>query len=111
MKLSPIAIGFSLALALIALPEVAAAAAGGGAGGEAEFGSIYTWIKGIITGTLGRFLAMAAFVIGLAMGIVRQSIIAAVIGIAFAIALAYGPSVIEGVFTATLENPVAAAGR
>ena len=42
-----------------------------------------------------------ALIVGIAFGLVRQSVVAAVIGISMAIVLQYGPDVIEGIVTST----------
>lgn len=93
-----------VALSLLASVAYASATdvrsgSGGGDGGEAAFGGIYGTIRGWITGTLGKLLAVAAFLVGMGIGVVKQSVMAIVIGIAFALVLAYGPVLIEGVFS------------
>ena len=49
----------------------------------------------------GRIIALGALIVGIAFGLVRQSVVAAVIGISMAIVLQYGPDVIEGIVTST----------
>ena len=67
-----------------------------------EFDDIYTLLVGWTTGTLGRIIALGMFLVGLAAGIVNQSIISVVIGIGGALALFYGPTVISGVVAAVV---------
>lgn len=84
------------------LPSMALVAASGAAvagTGGTEFDAMFTMIKDWTEGSLGKLLAVSAFLIGMGMGIVRQSIIAIVLGIGFALALAYTPAIIEAVFT------------
>ena len=81
----------------------AGASAGGSVGGS-EFSGIWDLIQGWSQGYLGRILALGALVVGIAFGLVRQSVIAAVVGIAMAIVLQYGPDVIEGIVTATAAD-------
>jgi conjugal transfer pilus assembly protein TraA len=56
-------------------------------------GQIVSWIDG----PLGSILAVAALTVGLGMGIMQQSIGAAIIGIGFAAAVNYGPEIIQGI--------------
>ena len=67
----------------------------------AEFDDIWTLIQGWSQGVLGRIIALGALIVGIAFGLVRQSVVAAVIGISMAIVLQYGPDVIEGIVTST----------
>lgn len=67
--------------------------------GGATFDTMYTLVRGWAEGTLGKLLAVSAFLIGMGIGIVRQSVLAIVLGLAFALTLAYAPAVIDGVFT------------
>lgn len=92
-----------------ALPMLAGAAVAGSAlaaannaAGDNTFSTITNTVNAWATGSLGRLLAIAAFIIGMGVGLVRQSAIAVVVGLAFAIILAYGPGVINGIFTAAL---------
>ena len=66
------------------------------------FDPMYQMVKGWAEGTLGKLLAVSAFLIGMGIGIVRQSVLAIVLGLAFALTLAYAPTVIDGVFTFAL---------
>lgn len=77
---------------------------GGAVGGE-EFQDIWDLLQGWTQGILGRIIALGALIVGIAFGLVRQNIIAAVVGIAMAIVLQYGPDVIEGIMTGTADAP------
>lgn len=79
---------------------------GGAVGGE-EFQDIWDLLQGWTQGILGRIIALGALIVGIAFGLVRQNIIAAVVGIAMAIVLQYGPDVIEGIMTGTADAPAA----
>ncbi|MBQ9241448.1 MAG: hypothetical protein IJ164_09000 [Duodenibacillus sp.] len=88
-----------LVLALIVLslasdPTYAATA------GE-EFSDLYTLLKGWCTGYLGKSIAISFILVGLGMGIIRGSIVAAVVCIASAVALLMAPSVIDALFVAS----------
>jgi conjugal transfer pilus assembly protein TraA len=73
-----------------------------GVGGSTEFDSIVTVLTNWSTGSLGKTIALGMFIVGLAAGIVDQSVIAVVVGVAGALALSYGPTVLTGIFTAVI---------
>lgn len=81
----------SMALVLIAGAAVA--------GTDATFSTIYTTVSGWATGSLGKLFAVAAFIIGMGIGLVKQSAMAVVLGIAFALIMAYGPGIIDQIVT------------
>lgn len=85
------------AMAPVAVTGVAVAGAGG-----TEFSTIVTQLTDWLEGGLGQVLALGALAVGLGIGIVQQSIMAVVVGIAMAIAVFYGPGVLTGVITAGL---------
>lgn len=86
---------YGLPVALLALVAGAASAGTGGT----EFDTMYDMVVDWTEGTLGKLLAVTAFLIGMGMGVIRQSILAVVLGIAFALTLAYAPAIIDAVFT------------
>ena len=93
----------------IAAPVVAGAVATtamAGTGGT-EFSSVESLLTDWTEGTVGKILAIGALLVGIAFGLVRQSIVAAVVGISMAIVLNYGPTVIGGIFTATTDASAA----
>lgn len=65
----------------------------------AEFQEIYDKIRNWLEGTLGKVIAVAAFGVGMGIGIVKQSLMALAIGIGFAAVLAYAPKIIDAVFS------------
>lgn len=87
-----------LAAALIT-PVVAAGTLAVAGSGGTEFDAIATLLVDYLEGGLGTVLAIAAFAIGMAMGVIQQSVMAVVVGIAFAIALNFGPAVLTGIMT------------
>lgn len=99
--------GAAFALTLGMATAAWAGGDGGAVGGE-EFQDIWDLLQGWTQGILGRIIALGALIVGIAFGLVRQNIIAAVVGIAMAIVLQYGPDVIEGIMTATSNAPVEA---
>lgn len=91
----------ALACGLFAGVAAVYAGVGGNNPGGSEFDDIWTLIQGWSQGVLGRIIALGALIVGIAFGLVRQSVVAAVIGISMAIVLQYGPDVIEGIVTST----------
>lgn len=83
---------------LTLLMGLVAGTAAAGTGGT-EFDTMYEMVVDWTEGTLGKLLAVTAFLIGMGMGVIRQSILAVVLGIAFALTLAYAPQIIDAVFT------------
>jgi conjugal transfer pilus assembly protein TraA len=53
-----------------------------------------------IEGSLGKGISIAFVVVGIVMGVVRQSLISFAIGVGCALGLNYTPAVINGMFTA-----------
>ena len=96
------------ALTKFAAPVVLGAAASvamAGTGGT-EFNELKDLLEGWSEGILGRILAVGALLVGICFGLVRQSVVAAVIGISMAVVLSYGPTVIGNIFTATADASV-----
>lgn len=93
MKNSAQTIKTALLLAVaVSLPLQAMAGAGG-----TEFTQVYDQLTGWANGTLGKVLGVAALLVGLGVGVIKQSVIAAVVGIAMALTAGFGPGVIDGV--------------
>ena len=74
--------------------------------GGTEFADVWTKLLGWIQGTLGLIISASMIVIGLVMGIARQSLMAFVVGIASGLGLYETPTVMAAIYTGTL--PVAA---
>lgn len=69
------------------------------AGTDTTFDSVYTTLSNWATGSLGKLFAVAAFIIGMGIGLVRQSAMAIVLGLAFALIMFYGPGIIDNLVT------------
>jgi conjugal transfer pilus assembly protein TraA len=95
----PVPTALLTALAIIALagPGLSLAGTGG-----TEFTVAYTTITGWLQGDLGRLLAASLLIVGLVMGVVRQSIMAAVPAIAAGLVATVGPTIIGAVVTAVI---------
>ena len=86
-----------LMVVCLAMPEVTLAGTGG-----TEFNSAYTTITSWLQGDLGRLSAASLLVVGLVMGVVRQSIMAAVPAIACGLVATVAPTIIGAVVTAVI---------
>lgn len=102
MRFAPLLLVIALVAVFLLMPETAWAGSdtAGDTDGE-EFIGIYDWLKGAIQGTLGKLLALAIIAVGIGVGVVRQSIMAFVIGIGAAIGLYNVPNIIDAIMTAT----------
>ena len=88
------------AAAVLMVAVAAGAAAFAGGGGTQQFGSLATELQDWAQGSLGIVISIAALLVGLSIGVVKQSLMAVVTGIGIAIALYFGPEVITGVLNA-----------
>ncbi|MCX7099424.1 MAG: pili assembly chaperone [Methylococcales bacterium] len=88
-----------LAVALIIGLSLSAGSAMAGTGGT-EFDDIYTLLTGWTQGVLGKIISLAMSIVGLTAGVVNQTIMPVVVGIGGALALYYGPNIINGIVTA-----------
>jgi conjugal transfer pilus assembly protein TraA len=89
-------------IALVAMTSLAAPMPSWAGTGGTEFNSAYTTITDWLQGDLGRLIAASLLVVGLVMGVVRQSIMAAVPAIACGLVATVAPTIISAVVTATL---------
>lgn len=87
---------------LAAVVTVAHASGGSADSGDDVFKGTLDMLVGWIQGTLGKLLAITAFIIGMSIGVIKQSVMAIVIGLVFAIVLFYGPDAILAVFGAAV---------
>ena len=67
-----------------------------------EFQAMYTLVTGWANGFLGKTMAIAAFVFGAGYGVAKQTIVPAALGIVFALVMAVGPGIIDGIVTAVI---------
>ena len=91
-----------MAIAVLAPVAVFAASGSTTAAGTGDFGDAYERIETWATGDLGRLITVGLLVTGVSMGIVRQSVMAAVPAAGAGLALSLGPGILEAIFTATL---------
>jgi len=101
MKLKSMFKKFGPTAAMVALVSLVPLAAMAGAGGT-EFDVIYGQLSDWTTGTLGKIIALGMIMVGLGMGVVRQSIVAVVVGVGGGLALANAPAVIDNIVGATI---------
>lgn len=74
----------------------------GGAASDGEFLSVMNKVKGWATGNLSRTIALATFLVGIGISVGKQTLFPAIMGIIVAFTAAYGPTVIDSIFTATI---------
>jgi conjugal transfer pilus assembly protein TraA len=98
-----------LRLGTMSLVMSAAIAADAYAGTDSTFSAIVTKLTAWATGSLGKVIALAMFLIGVGMSVMRQSIAPVAVALAAALALFYGPTIITGVLTGTASAPSRAA--
>ncbi len=98
LRPAPVALA---AAALVLLAALAPEAVLAGTGGT-EFSSTYTLLTGWMTGILGRIIAITFIIVGLVAGVMRQSIMGFVVGIAAGLGVFVAPNIIDGIVTATL---------
>jgi conjugal transfer pilus assembly protein TraA len=99
LKLSaPLLIAGAIVATSIYAPDVWAGKDG------TEFDDVWKTLEGWAQGTLGKIIAVAMILVGLVMGVVRQSIMAFAIGIAGGMGLYNAPGIIESIMTATAQS-------
>jgi len=91
-----------VAVTLLAVVIIVPIVAHAGAGTGDAFWNIYDQVARWLKGTLGQALAIAVFGVGLGLGLMRQSMVACIAGLAFALVLFYGPDAIASIFTLAL---------
>jgi len=63
---------------------------------------IYALVRGLLTGPLGKILAAVCLIAGAAAGAIKRDFVWLLIGAFMALALGYGPGVIENLFAVAL---------
>jgi len=87
--------------AFAALPMILFAGAAM-AGSDTTFDGIVSTLIGWLEGDLGTLMAVSALAVGLGIGIARATAVPAVVGLVVALFANYGPSVLQGIATATI---------
>ena len=98
--------GWILILGLALTPLLALAGTDGALEGS-EFEEVYTLLQGWMTGFLGKVIAIAFILVGLVAGVMRQSIMGFVVGVAAGVGMLVAPGVIDNMYGATLPLVVA----
>ena len=81
------------------------------AGDVQAFDKLYTQLTGWAQGSLGKSIAIIFLLVGLAVGLAKGSLYAAVVSIACGLTLMIAPSVIDSIFTVCWRHPRAFASR
>lgn len=92
---------FVLVATVLLLMAGTALAAGDTTFGTAATGPVGT-LTAWLTGSMGKMFAIGALAVGLAIGIVKQSVMSVAIGVGIALAASAGPAVLAAIFTATM---------
>ncbi len=71
-------------------------------GGATEVGSLAGWIKGMTEGTMGSVFALGTLAVGLATGIVKQTLMPVAVAVGMAATAKWGPSVLLGITSTVL---------
>jgi conjugal transfer pilus assembly protein TraA len=85
-----------LALVLLGL-TFGVIAAGATAGTDTTFNGISTVLTTWMQGSLGQVFALGALAVGMAIAIVKQSLMSVAVGVGIAVAVYYGPGVLTSV--------------
>ncbi|MNN79133.1 hypothetical protein D3C81_1957510 [compost metagenome] len=72
-----------------------------GTGGGDGFDNVWAAISEYLKGTMGRVLVGLIVIVGVAAGVVRQSLMSFAVAVGAAIGLFYSPEIIEGIITST----------
>lgn len=72
------------------------------AGTDNTFNGPVDTLTSWLTGTMGTLFAVGALAVGLAIGIVSQSVLAVAVAVGIALAANAGPAVLGAIFTGTL---------
>ena len=83
-----------------ALVGLAGSAAAGTTG--TEFQTLHTMLANWANGYLGKSIAVAAFLLGAGAGLVKSTLMPALVGIGFAALFAVGPGILDNIMTATI---------
>lgn len=67
-----------------------------------EFKKLADMVQGWTEGYLGMALALAALAIGLSVGLVKQTVMPAIVGLGVALFATMGPGIIMSMFTAVI---------
>ncbi len=70
--------------------------------GGTEFSTALTTVQDWVEGGLGKLMAVATLSVGLAIGIIQQTVMAVVVAIAMSLALFYGPSILVNLVSGSL---------
>ena len=89
-------------LAYVVLGLAVSGAALASTTGSTDFDAVTTRLQNWMEGSLGKTFALGSLAVGLAIGVVKQSVMSVVTGAAVALSSSIGPGVLNTVFSATL---------
>lgn len=97
--------------ALAALVFLMSVSDGHAGTGGTEFTNMWTQLQGWVEGTLGRVITVALVVVGIAVGIARQSLLAFATGVGGGLGLYATPTIVTNIFTATVAASIPATAQ
>lgn len=74
-----------------------ASTSGGTAAGATEVGSIANWLRDMTEGSMGTVFALGTLAVGLATGIVRQTLMPVAVAVGMAATAKWGPGILVGI--------------
>ena len=89
-------------LAYVALGLAVSGAALASTTASTDFDAVTTRLQNWMEGSLGKTFALGSLAVGLAIGVVKQSVMSVVTGAAVALSSSIGPGVLSTIFSATL---------
>lgn len=100
------AIGGAIAfMALMLIAETAMAGSVTGAGGSAV-NDVWNKLVAFVQGPIGRIITLLIIVVGVAAGILTQSLGAFAVGLGAALGLSFAPQIVSGMLGATVDTGV-----
>lgn len=95
-----------LPVAVVAGEAWASTAGTTGTTGNTDFQDVYDTLGQWSQGNLGKTLGVASLLVGLGIGVIKQSVMAAVVGVAMSLVAAYGPDTVDGIVSAGMAVTV-----
>lgn len=95
-------IAFLLVPVALVVGEALASTSGttGDTTANTDFQDVYDTLGQWSQGNLGKTLGVAALLVGLGIGVIKQSVMAAVVGVAMSLVAAYGPDTVDAIVSA-----------
>lgn len=96
-------LGLAKIFGIFALFALSLSVSAAGVGSDDDFFEMYTWLERNLTGGLAVGIALAAIIIGAAVGSYNQSAMPMIAGVIIAIFFAFGPDIIIDLIAGSVE--------